>query len=166
MPPSLFQETVSEDLLPVMSSVTCSCLEALTHFFSDELSKGGMGGMPFECEGEHCDSIAALMCSTHMIDAIKMAASFLPRGVGRLAALRVVSALTERPVCTNALNEVILTPIHSYTHTLTLTLIHSPIHSYTHTLIHPYTHTYTHTLTHTPTHTLIHSPIHLSVFLS
>ncbi|KAJ1444151.1 hypothetical protein B484DRAFT_388927, partial [Ochromonadaceae sp. CCMP2298] len=106
MPPmSLFQDIVSEDLLPLMSSVTSSCLEALTHFFTDEMSK-----LPFGQAEElgfgSAFSIADLMCSEHMIDAIKMASSFLPRGEGRLAALRVVSALTEWPACTAALHEV------------------------------------------------------------
>lgn len=126
MPMAAFMKLVPEDLMPIMASITSSCLDALTFFFADEISKLPYGatsaGVKSKAAGgslrsslsnstleqalsykTYYSSIVDLMCSERIIESIKMASSFLPRGAGRLATIRVISALTEWPESLTAL---------------------------------------------------------------
>ena len=121
-----FTRLVPDDLMPIMSSITSSCLDALTYFFADEITKlpynssvkntpfsntsntsarASMHYIPEYSYKRYYASIIELMCSERVIESIKMASSFLPRGAGRLATIRVISALTEWPQSLVALYE-------------------------------------------------------------
>lgn len=117
-----FTRLVPDDLMPIMSSITGSCLDTLTYFFADEMVKlpyNGNKNAPFSSTTNTSNratmneysykryyaSIIELMCSERVIESIKMASSFLPRGAGRLATIRVISALTEWPQSVVALYE-------------------------------------------------------------
>jgi hypothetical protein len=115
----------TEDIMPIMASITSSCLDALTYFFADEVSRapygaagfsnknlagGGSGTLRTGNAAEftyklYFSSIVDMMCSERVIDSIKMTSSFLTRGAGRLAAIRIISALSEWPESLTALYE-------------------------------------------------------------
>eukprot|EP01034_Spumella_vulgaris_P022664 gene22664-28808_t len=119
----------------VMSSIASSCLDALTYFFSDEVAKlpytlavnrakssgtlpipppmaspfntHSLAGSSLNNSGhtQLTQSLIDLMCSPRIIDAILLASSYLPRGNGRLATIRIISSLTEFPQSLKALYE-------------------------------------------------------------
>eukprot|EP01034_Spumella_vulgaris_P000873 gene873-1154_t len=120
-----------------MSSITSSCLDALTFFFSDEVAKlpytiaiNRLKSSPLvlpaapknlnsphnsgasvhstattKMNTKHTQKLIDLMCHTRIIDAILLASSYLSRGHGRLATIRVISSLTEFPQSLKALYE-------------------------------------------------------------
>ena len=88
----------------IMSSVTCSCLESLELFFEEERENAYTEDWDSYSDTSSM-SLVEMMCHERIIDSILMSASYLSRGLGRLATMRIIRALSEWPDALTALYE-------------------------------------------------------------
>lgn len=118
-------ELLSSSMMQMMISITTSCLNSLIFFLGDEYTKLGenpavavdatrtLYGTTCPTPASSCaasansDHIVAfslmlplidLISCQRMVDSILLATSSLPKGMGRLASIRIISSLTEWPV--------------------------------------------------------------------
>eukprot|EP00981_Chlorochromonas_danica_P015436 scaffold12089_cov176-Ochromonas_danica.AAC.14 len=93
----------------VIAAITASCLDTITFYLVDETTKSNslfksnsLNSSPFSIPNM---SLVNLMSSPRVVEAISMATSFLPKGLGRLSCARLIYSLTENPSSLKALYE-------------------------------------------------------------
>jgi hypothetical protein len=116
------QYKISAELMDMMSLITAACLDTIGYYFGDEISRQQMFApqqqtiLQLRASVELLHSLSSsianfnfpliqLMCHPRIMAAILMATSNLQKGVGRLAAIRIIASLTEWPDSIIALYE-------------------------------------------------------------